>query len=83
MHLQVRMRRFFNDQILVITLLISTLTSSCSAEMCDVMLPANYSGWQPPIPRDSSGPLVITTNLFLDDLLEINDAEMSFKIALK
>ena len=77
------MRRFFNDQLLVIILLVCTLRSSCSAEMCDVMLPANYSGWQPPIPTDSGTPLVIDTTLFLDDLLEISDAGMSFKIALK
>ena len=77
------MRRIFNDQLLVIILLVCTLRSSCSAEMCDVMLPANYSGWQPPIPMYSDIPLVIDITLFLDDLLEISDTEMSYKIALK
>ena len=73
---------FIGEYLLVTVLLVTTPIFLCSAEMCDVLLPANYTSSQPPIPRDGT-PLVIDTTLFVEDLLEINDAEMYFKIAIK
>ena len=72
----------FGEYILVTVLFVGTPTILCSAEMCDVMLPANYTSSQPPIPRDGT-PMVIDINLFVEDLLEINDAEMYFKVSLQ
>lgn len=75
---------FFGDKLVTVVtvLFVAAPTILCSAEMCDVMLPDNYTGSQPPIPRDGT-PLVIDITLFVEDLLEINDAEMYFKISLK
>ena len=73
---------FLGEYLLVIVLLATTPIFLCSAEMCDVLLPANYTSSQPAIPMDGT-PLVIDTTLFIEDLLEINDAEMYFKIAIK
>ena len=72
---------FFGD-CLRVTVLMATPTFLCSAEMCNVLLPDNYSSSQPPISREGT-PLVIDITLFVEDLLEINDAEMNFKISIK
>ena len=68
----------FDDILLVTTL----LGAVCSAEVCDVLLPDHYTGSQPPIPKDGT-PLDIDIGLFVEDLLEINDAEMYFKMSIK
>ena len=72
----------FDDLLLATALLVAAPTHLSSAEVCDVLLPDNYSGSQPPIPKDGT-PLDIDIGLFVEDLLEINDAEMYFKMSVK
>ena len=72
----------YDDILLVTVLLVAALTHPCSAEVCDVLLPDHYTGSQPPIPKDGT-PLDIDIGLFVEDLLEINDAEMYFKMSIK
>ena len=72
----------FDDILLVTALLVVAPTHLSSAEVCDVLLPDHYTGSQPPILKDGT-PLVIDIGLFVEDLLEINDAEMYFKMSVK
>ena len=72
----------YDDILLVTALLVASPTYLSSAELCDVLLPDHYAGSQPPILKDGT-PLVIDIGLFVEDLLEINDAEMYFKMSIK